>query len=79
MKPFPLAATLFLGSVTLGVADAPGADWMTKEQVTQKLQAMGYTDMRKLEAEGGTGKARHQVWRILRDPRRPSHWRADEE
>ena len=26
---------------------------MTKEQVTQKLQGMGYTDIRKLEADDG--------------------------
>lgn len=31
----------------------PGADCMTKEQVTKKLTDMGYTNIRKLEAEDG--------------------------
>lgn len=53
MKTLSLAAALLLGSATLALADAPGADWMTKEQVTQKLQGMGYTDVRKLEADDG--------------------------
>lgn len=48
-----LVAAILLGATVSAYADAPGADWMTKEQVTRKLQAMGYTDIRKLEADDG--------------------------
>jgi len=34
-------------------ADQPGADWMSKEQVTQKLTGMGYTYVSGLEADDG--------------------------
>ena len=54
MKILSFAAALLLGTAACAAfADTPGADWMTKEQVTHKLQGMGYTDIRKLEADDG--------------------------
>lgn len=55
MKVFVLAAAALLvsGVSFPAMADTPGADWMTKEKVTQRLEGMGYTDVRKLEADGG--------------------------
>lgn len=38
---------------TSAIADQPGADWITKDQVIQKLKSIGYTDVRKLEADDG--------------------------
>lgn len=72
MKTIALAAALVVGAAGLAYADMPGADWMTKDQVTKKLRGMGYTDIRKLEAddghwEGDATKA-GQVYEIHVDP-----------
>lgn len=58
MKQLNYAAAglaLALAHTTLAFAkeDKPGADWMTKEQVMQRLKAAGYSDVRKLEADDG--------------------------
>ena len=53
MKAVLVASALVIGSSMLAYADMPGADWMTKEQITQKLKGMGYTDVMKLEADDG--------------------------
>ena len=58
MKQLNFAAAglaLMLAQTTIAFAkdDKPGADWMTKEQVMQKLAAAGYTDIRGLEADDG--------------------------
>jgi hypothetical protein len=34
-------------------ADQPGADWMKSDQVIEKLTALGYTNLSKVEADDG--------------------------
>lgn len=53
MKSILLAAAILTGVSTLASADMPGKDWMTMEQVIQKLKSMGYTSVVKLEADDG--------------------------
>ena len=53
MKSLLVAAALTVGAAGIAYADMPGADWMTKEQVTSKLKGMGYTQVMKLEADDG--------------------------
>lgn len=47
------AAALSTGSHNLARADQPGADWMSVEQVKQKVLQSGYTQVTKLEADDG--------------------------
>lgn len=42
----------------IALADQPGADWITKEQVTQKLIVAGYTSITGLEADDGRWKGK---------------------
>ena len=53
MKLSPIAFAAILAGLGSAHADTPGADWMSKEQVTRSLQGKGYTDIRKLEADDG--------------------------
>lgn len=55
-----MAGSLLAGG-TVAYADQPGPDWMTKAQVTQKLNQMGYTNVSGLEADDGhwEGEAVH--------------------
>ena len=53
MKVVLLAAAFVAGAAGLAHADMPGADWLTKDQITRKLADLGYTDIRKLEADDG--------------------------
>lgn len=58
MKSLIVAAALILPVGTFAAAgfawaDTPGADWMSKDQITKKLADSGYTDIRKLEADDG--------------------------
>ncbi len=46
-----VAGALMASSFTF--ADQPGADWMTKQEVMQKLKANGYSQITKLEADDG--------------------------
>ncbi|MET0409001.1 MAG: PepSY domain-containing protein [Hyphomicrobium sp.] len=52
-----LAFALALGVAGSAAAfaghDVPGADWLPKEQVIQKLEAAGYTNITGLEADDG--------------------------
>ncbi|HML27581.1 MAG TPA: PepSY domain-containing protein [Hyphomicrobium sp.] len=52
-----VALALALGVAGSAVAfadnDVPGADWMPKEQVTQKLEAVGYSNITGLHADDG--------------------------
>lgn len=41
------------GLATSAFADQPGADWLPKEQLIQKLEAAGYADLREIEADDG--------------------------
>jgi hypothetical protein len=53
---YVLAAILALATMTanaLAADDKPGADWMTREQVTEQLQARGYTNITSLKADDG--------------------------
>lgn len=56
MRRLPIIATvagvLMLGG-TAARADQPGADWLSQEQVTQKLTGMGYSYVSGLEADDG--------------------------
>ncbi|MBN9562140.1 MAG: PepSY domain-containing protein [Alphaproteobacteria bacterium] len=47
-----IVGALMIGSVAAR-ADKPGADWMSQEQVTQKLTGMGYSHVSGLEADDG--------------------------
>jgi hypothetical protein len=57
MRTGPLLALATLAFVaaeaTVARADKPGADWITIEQVMQRLRAAGYRDVRKIEADDG--------------------------
>jgi hypothetical protein len=48
-----LAAAVLAVGAGAALADQPGADWITKEQVMQKLTAAGYTNVTGLEADDG--------------------------
>jgi hypothetical protein len=48
-----IAGAVLVASASIALADQPGADWITKEQVTQKLTAAGYTNITGLEADDG--------------------------
>ena len=72
MRTLILAAALAAGTAGLAYADMPGADWMPKAQIVEKLKGMGYTDIRKLEADDGhwEGDATKdgEVYEIHADP-----------
>lgn len=53
MKSVPLAALFLVGASSLATADMPGPDWMTKDAVVKTLEGLGFTDVRKLEADDG--------------------------
>jgi hypothetical protein len=53
MSVLASGAFLLLASSTLALADQPGPDWMTRDQVMQKLEAAGYTNVTGLEADDG--------------------------
>ena len=53
MKSFLFASALVIATGGMALADMPGADWMTKDQVITKLKSLGYSDVRKLEADDG--------------------------
>lgn len=57
MKGVLLAAAIAFAAVPDAHADAPGVDWMSKDQVVQKLEGLGYTNVRKLEADDGHWEA----------------------
>lgn len=52
-----VALALALGVAGSAVAfadnDVPGADWLPKEQVTEKLEAAGYSNVTGLHADDG--------------------------
>lgn len=50
-----LALTLawMVGPLAHASADDPGSDWMPREQIRQKLQEAGYTEITELEADDG--------------------------
>lgn len=50
-----LALAMLMAATGLAAAknDKPGADWLTKDQVMQKLTAAGYSNVRGLEADDG--------------------------
>jgi hypothetical protein len=48
-----IAGAVLVAGTGIALADQPGADWITKEQVTQKLTAAGYTSITGLEADDG--------------------------
>jgi hypothetical protein len=53
MKTSLLAVALIAGATTFASADMPGKDWITLEQVAQKLHDMGFSSVTKLEADDG--------------------------
>jgi hypothetical protein len=48
-----LPVTLAAGGMAFAGQDVPGADWMPKEKVMQKLDAAGYTNVTGLHADDG--------------------------
>jgi hypothetical protein len=54
-KTFALAvaAGMFGSAAAFADSDVPGADWMPKDQVVQKLEAAGYINITGLEADDG--------------------------
>ncbi|MBS0528522.1 MAG: PepSY domain-containing protein [Proteobacteria bacterium] len=48
-----VAAIIVSGFAGYASADQPGPDWMTKDQVMQKLSAAGYNNITGLEADDG--------------------------
>lgn len=68
-----VAATLTAGT-GMALADQPGTDWITKEQVTQKLTtAAGYTNITGLKADDGhwegKGVKNGKIMEFHADPR----------
>jgi hypothetical protein len=47
------AFSLFAGTSGMALADQPGPDWLTAAQITQKLEAAGYTNITGLVADDG--------------------------
>lgn len=47
------AAAALIASSGVALADVPGADWMSPDQLTQKLQDQGYTNITGIEADDG--------------------------
>jgi len=48
-----LAVMLAAGGMAFADQDVPGADWMPKEKVMEKLGAAGYTNVTGLQADDG--------------------------
>jgi hypothetical protein len=48
-----VAAIIVSGIAGYASADQPGSDWMTREKVTEKLTAAGYSNITGLEADDG--------------------------
>jgi uncharacterized membrane protein YkoI len=49
-----IVVTACLASLAFGAeTDAPGPDWISQEQVTQKLQQSGYSEVTELKADDG--------------------------
>ena len=48
-----VAMLALLAGSAAALADTPGADWISEEQVRQKLTAAGYTAISELEADDG--------------------------
>ncbi|WP_336490282.1 PepSY domain-containing protein [Methylobacterium nigriterrae] len=46
------------GASGAALADVPGKGWISKDAVTERLTAAGYTNITGLEADDGIGKAR---------------------
>lgn len=53
MRKYILIGALAAISLTGACADHPGADWMPKEAVKQKLMNAGYERITELEADDG--------------------------
>lgn len=53
LRKFLIAAAALIASTGMTLADQPGTDWITQEQVTQKLTAAGYTNITGLKADDG--------------------------
>lgn len=56
MKTFTalaLASALAIGVAAPAFADQPGPDWISAEQVMQKLKDAGYTQISELDADDG--------------------------
>ncbi len=66
------AAALLLASFGLAHADQPGSNWIGFSTITQNLEAAGYSDIRKVEADDGYWKVRamkdRHLFKILLDP-----------
>ncbi len=52
-KIAPVVGLLLAWGITSAMADQPGHDWISKEQVMLKLTAAGYTNVTELEADDG--------------------------
>ena len=52
LAPVSLAAGLSFSALTAR-ADKPGPDWMPAQQVIEQVLKSGYTQVTKIEAEGG--------------------------
>jgi hypothetical protein len=48
-----VVAVIVSGIAGYASADQPGSDWMSKEQVTEKLTVAGYSNITGLEADDG--------------------------
>jgi hypothetical protein len=72
MKLTATVAALTLAGTAWAAADQPGKDWITVEQAKSKLQAAGYTNVTKIEADDGhyegVGVKNGQVYEFHVDP-----------
>ncbi|HVV41265.1 MAG TPA: PepSY domain-containing protein [Nitrobacter sp.] len=53
MRKAAMAVAIFIAAAAVARADQPGSDWMSKEQVMEKLTAAGYSNITGLEADDG--------------------------
>jgi hypothetical protein len=53
VKMFGVALVLTAAAAGYAYADQPGADWMSADQIKQKLMESGYSSVTKIEADDG--------------------------
>jgi hypothetical protein len=68
-----IAGAVLVAGAGVALADQPGADWITRDQVTQKLTAAGYTHITGLKADDGRwegkGVKNGKIMKFHVDPR----------
>lgn len=73
IRTLALAAAISLGAVSAALADEPGPDWMSAEQVKENVLKSGYTAVAEIKAEKdhwrGEGIKNGQKMEFFADPK----------